>query len=111
MILEVAENIVGRTRPELWLGAFHWMRGSANSFPSGHTVGAFAIGGVLMLASRSVPLRLVAFFLAIGVACARVLAFRHWPSDVVASASLGLLSAWVAISFVTRVTRTAEAAP
>ena len=87
---------VGRTRPELWLGAFHYARGSANSFPSGHTVGAFAIAGVLLFASRSMPLRITAILLASAVGVSRILAFRHWTSDVVASALLGLSAAWLA---------------
>jgi membrane-associated phospholipid phosphatase len=87
--------VVGRTRPELWLGAFHYARGGANSFPSGHTVGAFALAGVLVFASRSLPLRAIALLLACAVGSARILAFRHWTSDVVASALIGLLCAWV----------------
>ena len=87
---------VGRTRPELWLGPFHQAYGGANSFPSGHTVGAFAIGGVLLFASRSLALRVVAIALATAVGLSRILAFRHWLSDVVASACLGLLAAWIA---------------
>lgn len=92
---QIVKFAVGRTRPELWLGAFHYAR-TSTSFPSGHTIGAFAIGGVLMIASPSVRVRIAAFVLACGVAAARVFAFRHWPSDVVASALLGLIAAWVA---------------
>ena len=93
---QIVKFAVGRTRPELWLGAFHYVRASAASFPSGHTVAAFSIGGVLMIASRNTPLRLIAFLLACGVAAARVFAFRHWPSDVLASALIGLMAAWIA---------------
>lgn len=95
---------VGRTRPELWLGPHHYAGGGAVSFPSGHTVGAFALAGVLMFASRSWPLRIAAFLLAAGVGLSRILAFRHWPSDVVASALIGLLAASAAAAFVTAVT-------
>ncbi len=89
---------VGRTRPELWLGPHHFAYGGANSFPSGHTVGAFALAGVLLFASRSVPLRVIAILLASAVGASRVLAFRHWPSDVVASAAIGLLVAYASTS-------------
>ena len=95
-LVQIIKFIVGRTRPELWLGAFRYIRGGANSFPSGHTVAAFALGGVLIFASRNTPLRIVALLLACFVAVARVLAFRHWPSDVLASALISLLAAWVA---------------
>ena len=96
--------MVGRTRPELWLGPFYFARGAANSFPSGHTVGAFALAGVLMFASPNRTLRVVAFILASAVGLSRVLAFRHWPSDVLASALIGLLAAWICTEAVTRVT-------
>ena len=92
---QIVKFAVGRTRPELWLGAMHHARGNA-SFPSGHTIAAFSIGGVLMIASRSNTLRVIAFLAACGVAAARVFAFRHWPSDVVASALIGLIAAWIA---------------
>jgi membrane-associated phospholipid phosphatase len=92
VFVQVVKFAVGRTRPELWLGPFH--HSSATSFPSGHTVGAFALAGVLIFNARSMPLRAAAALLAIGVAVSRVLAFRHWPSDVTASAAIGLLCAW-----------------
>ena len=95
IFVQIVKFAVGRTRPELWLGPFHHARASASSFPSGHTVGAFALAGVLMLRARSKGLRVAAALLAIGVAVSRVLAFRHWPSDVIASALIGLIAAWV----------------
>lgn len=96
IVSQVIKFVVGRTRPELWLGSFRYIRGGANSFPSGHTVAAFALGGVLIFASRSTALRIAALLLACFVAVARVLAFRHWPSDVLASALISLFAAWLA---------------
>jgi len=90
---QIVKFAVGRTRPELWLGAFHHARASATSFPSGHTVGAFALAGVLLFASRNLALRVIAIALAFAVGFARVLAFRHWTSDVAASACVGLIVA------------------
>ena len=90
--------LVGRTRPELWMGAFHFARGDDSSFPSGHTVGAFALAGVLLFLARSVPLKVVAIALASAVGISRVIAMRHWPSDVVASAVIGLVVAWAVSS-------------
>lgn len=101
-VAHILKYFVGRTRPELWLGPFHYARGAANSFPSGHTVGAFALAGVLFFASRSLALRIIAIALAAGVGASRILAFRHWTSDVVASACLGLLAAWVAVTVMAR---------
>ncbi|HYH10234.1 MAG TPA: phosphatase PAP2 family protein, partial [Thermoanaerobaculia bacterium] len=43
----------------------------------------------------SLGVRALALVLASGVGLSRVLAFRHWPSDVTASAVLGLVTAWL----------------
>jgi membrane-associated phospholipid phosphatase len=102
IIAQIIKHLVGRARPELWLGPMHYAPGSSTSFPSGHTVGAFALAGVLIFGSRNVPLRIVAFVLATGIALSRVLAFRHWPSDVTASAVIGLVTAWIVTEAVVR---------
>lgn len=101
ILVQIVKFTVGRTRPELWLGAFRHIHASASSFPSGHTVGAFALGGVLALAARSPALRVTAILLALAVAVSRVLAFRHWTSDVFASMCIGMLAAWLFVSPVT----------
>jgi membrane-associated phospholipid phosphatase len=95
--VQIVKYTIGRTRPELWLGPFHHTRAAATSFPSGHTVGAFALAGVLMLASPSRTMRVIALLLALSVAVSRVMAFRHWTSDVLASAAIGMILAAVAI--------------
>jgi membrane-associated phospholipid phosphatase len=95
--VQIVKYTAGRTRPELWLGPFQHARAAATSFPSGHTVGAFALAGVLMLASPSRTMRIAAFLLALSVAVSRVLAFRHWTSDVLASAAIGMILAAVAV--------------
>src|SRR5437763_367503 len=95
--VQIVKYTAGRTRPELWLGPFHHARAAATSFPSGHTVGAFALAGVLMLASPSRTMRIVALLLALSVAVSRVLAFRHWTSDVLASAVIGMILAAIAV--------------
>jgi membrane-associated phospholipid phosphatase len=95
--VQIVKYTAGRTRPEIWLGPFHHARAAATSFPSGHTVGAFALAGVLMLASPSRTMRVTAFLLALSVAVSRVLAFRHWTSDVLASAAIGMILAAIAV--------------
>lgn len=95
--VQIVKYTAGRTRPELWLGPFQHARAAATSFPSGHTVGAFALAGVLILASPSRTMRIAAFLLALSVAVSRVLAFRHWTSDVLASAAIGMILAAVAV--------------
>jgi membrane-associated phospholipid phosphatase len=95
ILAQIVKQLVGRARPELWLGPAHYAPGSSTSFPSGHTVGAFALAGVLVFASRNLPLRVIAFLFAFAVGMSRILAFRHWPSDVFASMTLGLVTSWV----------------
>ena len=99
---QIVKLAVGRARPELWLGSAHYAPGSSTSFPSGHTVGAFALAGVLVFRSRSIALRVIAFLLAAAVGLSRILAFRHWTSDVVASACIGLVAAFVVSEAVVR---------
>ena len=107
---QIVKQLVGRARPELWLGPSHYAPGSSTSFPSGHTVGAFALAGVLVFASRSRTMRIIAFLLAAAVGLSRILAFRHWASDVTASAIVGLLAAWIAVH-VTPLTKSPAAHP
>jgi membrane-associated phospholipid phosphatase len=111
LVVQLVKFLVGRTRPELWLGPFHHARAAASSFPSGHTVGAFALAGVLLWFARAPLLRLAAVAAAIAVGLARVLAFRHWTSDVVASALAGLLIAAIVARGVTGVTSDAPGMP
>jgi membrane-associated phospholipid phosphatase len=94
LLAQIVKYAVGRARPELWLGPFQHARAAATSFPSGHTVGAFALAGILLFTSPSRAMRIAAVLVAAAVGAARILAFRHWTSDVVASAALGLIVAW-----------------
>lgn len=105
LVAQILKFVVSRSRPELWLGAFDHTGPLAGSFPSGHTVSAFAIASVLLFGSRSPALRIISMVLAILVAASRVLSFRHWPSDVFASALLGLLFGWF---FITAIQRNGE---
>jgi len=104
VIAQAIKYAVARARPELWLGPSVRAHVAA-SFPSGHTIAAFSLAGVLLVASRNNTLRIIASLFAIGVGCARILAFRHWTSDVLASALLGLLAAYVATRSVIGETR------
>lgn len=110
LLAQAVKFLTQRGRPELWLGPFQHARSSASSFPSGHTVGAFALAGVLLFGSRSWPLRIVAIALAAAIGLSRIFAFRHWASDVFASAAAGLLVSWIVTAGVSRITREDEAA-
>lgn len=96
IITQAIKALVSRSRPELMMGA--WSFGSSDgSFPSGHTLSAFAIAGVLLFTSRSAALRTTVMLLAVAVALSRVATLRHWPSDVLASIFLGLALSWIAV--------------
>ncbi|MGK2860005.1 MAG: phosphatase PAP2 family protein [Thermoanaerobaculia bacterium] len=88
-ISSLLKRLVERARPDIWLGhdVFGWQ--GETSFPSGHTIGAFALAVVILAGSRSQALRTAALLLAFSVGATRVLALRHWPSDVLMSAVLG----------------------
>jgi len=66
--------------------------GSVHSFPSGHSSGAFTAATLIERNSgewAAIP----AYALAAVTAFARVSAARHYPSDVIAGAAIGILSA------------------
>jgi hypothetical protein len=90
---ELLKSVVGRNRPD---------SRSSTSFPSGHTSFAFAATTVLLREFEDPedtswnPLELAAYAPAAFVGWERVRASRHWPSDVVAGAFLGVLvTNWV----------------
>ena len=66
---------------------FHVRPPDAFSFPSGHTMNAFAIATVLALSFPSLAPALVLLAASIGVS--RVVVGLHFPSDVWAGAALG----------------------
>lgn len=104
LLLETAatlatKGLVGRARPYedpdldgLDFSPFS----SQNAFTSGHTAAAFAMATTLGDASRSPWVRAGLYTLATGTAWARIAEEKHWLSDVVAGAALGILSARVA---------------
>ncbi len=74
----VLKAVVGRPRPH----------GSSGSFPSGHATAAFAVAFVL--ARRFPRFRILAYFGAAVISATRVLLNKHYVSDVLAGAALGL---------------------
>lgn len=64
------------------------------SFPSGHTMTAFACLGFLALAFRYPLLQIGLVLLAMLVAYSRVYLAQHFLLDVTAGAALGLIIAW-----------------
>ncbi|HEX5170223.1 MAG TPA: phosphatase PAP2 family protein [Cyclobacteriaceae bacterium] len=68
--------------------------GDRNSFPSGHTAQAFAAATFMHkeYGGQSVMYSIGAYAVATGIGVMRILNNRHWASDVIAGAGIGILS-------------------
>lgn len=95
------KTTIGRTRPGFGReqDEFDSFNGSSSyrSLPSGHTSTAFAVATVLTLelGDRGPWIPYVAYPIATWVGVSRVMDERHWPTDILAGAALGILSAQV----------------
>ena len=88
LVAELMKRFVGRPRPSILDGAIivgH--QSSGFSFPSSHTLSAFA--GFVILASFFPKWRVPFFLLAILIAFSRIYLGHHFPLDVVAGGLLG----------------------
>jgi membrane-associated phospholipid phosphatase len=98
-VTEIVKTASGRNRPVLYTPDAPGAAGdltNQRSFPSGHAAAAFALATSLVLhGDRSTEAQVAMLLGAAGVAAMRVLARRHFPSDVVAGAAVGALSAVV----------------
>jgi undecaprenyl-diphosphatase len=72
------------------------------SFPSGHTLSAFAAAGVL---HNNFPdwKGNLAIAIALSVGIARIYEGMHWPTDVLVGIVLGLFTAWMSIPVASKV--------
>ena len=100
LLAELGKVIVHRHRPfETQLGP----PSNAYSFPSGHTATSFACATVLAVFA---PRWRVAFFvLAALIALSRVYNGLHYPTDVLAGAVLGVLTALLLLGAIPRLSR------
>ena len=97
----VGWQLWNRARPQLIEGGV--AAPSLHSYPSGHTVLAMAVWGLLaylwIAASRSWIERIIVVILLLGwvslIGLARVRLGSHWPSDVIAGGVLGV--AWLTV--------------
>ncbi|MCL7744026.1 phosphatase PAP2 family protein [Guyparkeria hydrothermalis] len=70
---------------------------SSKAFPSGHTVTAFTLAGLLIFGLRlRWPWVAGLLVLASVMGAGRMIAGVHWPTDVLAGSIIGLVSAWAA---------------
>jgi len=84
-------------RPDYHLNRKH-------SFPSGHTTAAFVFFFCAAFATNRFTLKLLALFLAIGVAFSRVYLMQHFVLDTVAGSILGVIIATFISSIFERMT-------
>ena len=75
----------------------------ANAFPSGHSVTAFTLAALLVLASRK-PLRSATWAvpMAMLIAFSRIAVGAHWPADIAAGAAGGWVSGALGVMIVVR---------
>ena len=100
LILQPLKYAVGRSRPNKNLGAYEFGAFSGNdSFPSGHTVQAFAVATVIAEHYDSLWIKLTSYGLASAVGYARLNNDAHWASDVLAGAAIGAFVGHVVVHF------------
>ncbi|MFZ5623060.1 MAG: phosphatase PAP2 family protein [Gemmatimonadota bacterium] len=89
--------VVGRQRPDVssrdQYGFKPFAGGSHLAFVSGHTTMAFALAASVADEVHSAPVTVALYALAAGTAWSRVNDDRHWLSDVVGGALVGIASA------------------
>ena len=92
----VLKTLVGRSRPSISPGdpySFHPFRLKDNSFPSGHTIVAFALATSLARETKDKWTDVLFFTAAATTGYARLHDDKHWASDVVFGAGVGILAA------------------
>ncbi|MCB2193701.1 MAG: phosphatase PAP2 family protein [Deltaproteobacteria bacterium] len=97
---ETLKWFFGRYRPVMYfehdLYGFSWFasKGKMHSFPSGHTFRIFSAMTALALVWPRARVPLLSFAVLVGVS--RVLVTRHYPSDIIAGAFVGIFCVlWV----------------
>ena len=76
-----------------------------NSFPSGHSITAFAVAAAILRVSApplAAPLRATVLGVAAAVACSRIAVGAHWPVDAVAGAAGGWICGTLGAALVQR---------
>jgi membrane-associated phospholipid phosphatase len=69
------------------------------SFPSGHSVAAGILAGIVFLAYRNPAVRALGILAAVLVALSRAAVGVHWPLDIATGLTIGWLSAWIGWQF------------
>lgn len=103
------KNSFGAPRPKLYFEKFYpelvlpvipgFKLMTYNSFPSGHSITAFALFFGIALITKNKWLKLACFFAAALVAYSRVYLSQHFAVDVMAGSLIGVISTWVLYPF------------
>jgi undecaprenyl-diphosphatase len=102
LVVRILKVSLGRARPGY--GAefiFFETSGKYNSFPSGHSADAFVSGVFLyylLKQTKYAGFRFLPLMYAFCIALSRVFVSAHYPSDVAAGMTIGILGAWFFIS-------------
>ena len=90
ILAQLLKPVFGRPRPHLHVpDQLDWFNPHWDSFPSGHSMHWAALVGALWMVSPRLAKWIAP--LAVTVMAARILVPRHYPTDVLAGATLGLL--------------------
>jgi membrane-associated phospholipid phosphatase len=73
-----------------------------HSFPSGHTVTIFTLEAILIFYFRNFYMRLGIVLLALLTGISRIVVGAHWPIDILAGASLGIICGTMGVYIITR---------
>jgi len=93
---ETLKLVSGRARPDAGRGAWDFAPFAGNgSFPSGHSAVAFALATSLSHELHHPVATVALYAAATGTAWSRLYNARHWGSDVVFGAAVGIVSAQV----------------
>ena len=99
MLAVLLKNLIGRARPLLYNGSDLWYSVPFEgiykyaSFPSGHATTAGAFMAAIYFLNRRWGMLLLP--VALWVVVSRVMVGAHYPSDVLAGMSLGVIFAWI----------------
>jgi membrane-associated phospholipid phosphatase len=98
VVVRIIKVVLGRARPGYDSEfTFFETTGKYNAFPSGHSADAFVSGVFLyylLKQTRYAAFRFLPLIYAFLIALSRVFVSAHYPSDVAAGITIGILGAW-----------------
>ncbi len=89
LFTSLGKEAFGRRRPDEYEGQWEWFKGK-RSFPSMHASRAFTLAAVMSDTLENRWVSLAAYTWATMVGLSRIEQNRHWPSDILAGALMGV---------------------